>query len=140
MNSKMLKKIILVNLIVIVSVVLVLAMKNTQTPNNVSVVNTSKEDTVETKIEKDDEEDIKVTATQSNQTIGVNTTPTPTPVAVVPDNRCIVTVSGNRYDVTTYRNKHSGGDIFNCGTDMTSIFNSQHSTSFLKQVAKYLVK
>lgn len=73
------------------------------------------------------------------------TTPTPTPTpSVTPtpvpapapapkvDNRCIITIEGVRYDVTAFRNQHSGGDIFTCGADMTKIFFSQHNRALLQ--------
>ncbi len=58
--------------------------------------------------------------------------PTPTSVTPAPaDNRCIVTIQGKRYDVTQLRTTHSGGDVFNCGTDMTTIFFGQHNQQLL---------
>lgn len=46
-------------------------------------------------------------------------------------NRCIVTVEGQKYDVTDFRLLHSGGDIFVCGTDMTNTFFGQHNQEIL---------
>ncbi|MFA6518850.1 MAG: cytochrome b5 domain-containing protein [Candidatus Shapirobacteria bacterium] len=72
--------------------------------------------------------------------------PTPTTIqtiSVAPtavDNRCLITVRGQKYDVTQYRNQHSGGDIFNCGTDMTAVFNGQHSDKQLVRMQRYLVR
>ena len=43
-----------------------------------------------------------------------------------PDARCIITVDGQRYDVSSYRNVHPGGDVFQCGTDMSAAFHAQH--------------
>ncbi len=69
--------------------------------------------------------------------------PTPAPVQVVPptptpvvDNRCIVTINGNKYDVTQLRNTHSGprGSFFQCNTDMTAAFQSEHGTNYAKIV------
>jgi len=132
MTSKMLKKIILVNLIIIISIVLVIAVKSTKTP--ISAVNTYNEITSATEEDKGDR----------NQTVISNTSPSVAPISpvttVVPRNRCIVMVNGKRYDVTSFRNKHSGGDIFVCGTDMTAAFNSQHGSGTLNQMAPYLVK
>ena len=58
-----------------------------------------------------------------------NSLPTISPDTAVTSNNnsCVVTVDSVKYDVTTFRNLHSGGDIFNCGTDMTSIFYQQHN-------------
>jgi len=52
--------------------------------------------------------------------------------------RCIVTLAGNKYDVTTLRSSHSGGDVFKCGTDMTALYKSQHGTN-LSRMQRYLV-
>lgn len=52
---------------------------------------------------------------------------------------CIVTVNGQRYDVTQYQYQHSGGNIFNCGTDMSSIFSSKHSIRYLDMMKAYLI-
>ena len=62
-------------------------------------------------------------------------TPTPDPLA----GKCIIYISGSRYDVTDFRNIHSGGDIFQCGTDMTDIFNGQHPASYLDKMTKYKI-
>jgi cytochrome b involved in lipid metabolism len=61
--------------------------------------------------------------------------PTPKPVA----SRCIITIQGVKYDVTNFRNIHSGGNIFQCGADMTSTFFGQHNSSTLAAMAKYRV-
>lgn len=49
-------------------------------------------------------------------------------------NACIVTIEGQKYDVTTLRRTHSGGDVFVCNTDMTNTFFSQHNQRFLDTV------
>ena len=55
------------------------------------------------------------------------------------DNRCVISVDGNRYDVTVFRNQHSGGNIFQCGADMSGVFHGQHPNSFLQKLAKYRI-
>ncbi len=55
-----------------------------------------------------------------------------------PAGRCIVTISGNRYDVTSLRTSHPGGDVFVCGTDQTDLYRSQHGTN-LNRMQRYLV-
>jgi cytochrome b involved in lipid metabolism len=40
--------------------------------------------------------------------------------------RCIITVLGNRYDVTELQTSHPGGNIYICGADMTNDYVSQH--------------
>jgi hypothetical protein len=69
-------------------------------------------------------------------------TPTPVvpvvpPAPVVPT--CIITIDGQRYDVQPLRNSHSGGDVFQCGTDMSAIFHDQHGNR-LKMILPYLIK
>ncbi len=52
----------------------------------------------------------------------------PSPTAEKKSDRCVIMISGSKYDVTDLISKHPGGDVFSdkCGTDMTSIFNKQH--------------
>ena len=58
---------------------------------------------------------------------------------VVVDNRCIIVVDGSRYDISQFRNQHSGGDIFQCGTDMSTVFHDRHPNSFLDRMSKYRI-
>lgn len=46
------------------------------------------------------------------------------------DNRCLITVDSKTYDVTQLRNTHTGGDMFECGTDMTKDFKEEHGTRY----------
>lgn len=55
------------------------------------------------------------------------------------DEKCIITVRGDKYDVTEFRNKHKGGNIFNCDQDMTEAFNKQHGEKQLRDLQKYKV-
>lgn len=64
---------------------------------------------------------------------------TPAPSVPPPSDRCIITLSGGQYDVTDFRNIHSGGDVFQCGTDMTASFLSRHPASFLSKMSQYKV-
>lgn len=76
-------------------------------------------------------------------------TPSPSSIVASPsptsklDNltgHCLVQISGNTYDVTALKSTHSGGDIFQCSTDMTSIYFSQHTQSHLNnQMARYKI-
>lgn len=54
------------------------------------------------------------------------------------NNTCIVTLSGQRYNVTPLIASHSGGNVFLCGSDMTKVYTSQHGLD-LSRMAKYLV-
>ena len=65
-------------------------------------------------------------------TVAKPTAPPPTP-----DNRCLVQIDGLVYDLTTFRTIHSGGNIFQCGSDMSSIFHNQHPADYLNQLARY---
>jgi hypothetical protein len=73
-------------------------------------------------------------STPTNTPIPIDT-PKPDPLA----NRCIIIIDGGKYDITDFRNIHSGGDIFQCGTDMSSIFHGQHNDSTLLRMQQYRV-
>lgn len=128
--KKSLKIIILVNLIIIVGVVGFIVVKGLQKPDNNSVTGTS-------------EVQSNTKLAVSEPSIPSGTAPvvsnTESPVVAVPDNRCIITILGKKYDVTDYRNMHPGGNVFTCGTDMTTTFNNQHGADMLKKAAKYLI-
>ncbi len=53
--------------------------------------------------------------------------------------RCLVYIDGVRYDLTEFRNIHDGGNIFQCGTDMSNIFYGQHPISFLAKISQYKI-
>ena len=61
---------------------------------------------------------------------------TPTPATdqkeVQIDIRCFITLNGKRYDVSSFRGQHEGGDIFACGTDMTEEFKGEHRNDFAR--------
>lgn len=65
--------------------------------------------------------------------------PTTTKPAPTVEQRCVIVVDGKKYDVSSFRNQHSGGDVFDCGTDMSNIFHQQHSNSFLKTMEQYRI-
>jgi|CXWL01.1.fsa_nt_gi hypothetical protein len=52
--------------------------------------------------------------------------------------RCIITLSGKQYDVTTLRSSHSGGDVFVCDSDMTASYQAKHGTN-MNRMARYEV-
>ena len=64
----------------------------------------------------------------------VVSTPTPTPQP-----GCLVVIDGTSYDLAAFRSLHSGGDIFQCGTDMSAIFHNQHSSGYLQRLAPYKI-
>lgn len=55
------------------------------------------------------------------------------------NNKCIIVIDGGQYDVSVFRNLHLGGDVFACGTDMSTIFHQQHSDRFLNQMQGYKI-
>lgn len=67
-----------------------------------------------------------------------------TPVSVTqpvagPAPTCVVTVDGVKYNVSVFRNIHSGGDIFRCGADVSSEFWGRHSQRQLNQMQQYRI-
>lgn len=54
-------------------------------------------------------------------------------------NLCIITISGQKYDVTQFQYQHQGGNIFQCGTDMSVIFTNQHQKNYLNKMKRYLI-
>jgi len=71
------------------------------------------------------------------------TIPTSIPTAVITpkvtaSGGCIVTLFGQKYDVASLRRSHSGGDIFKCDTDMSSVYQGQHGNN-LNQMQRYLI-
>jgi len=84
-------------------------------------------------------ENIVATPTIVKEKTVVPTTTATTQQVPVVDNRCIVVIDGGKYDVTQFRNIHSGGDIFQCGTDMSAIFHGQHDNSYLNRMSQYKI-
>ncbi len=66
----------------------------------------------------------------------VERTDTPIPT---PDTRCIISVDGTSYNITDFRQEHSGGDIFTCGADMSATFHGQHDTQMLQKMNRYKI-
>lgn len=53
--------------------------------------------------------------------------------------QCLVTVDGVIYDLQSFRNQHSGGDVFRCGRDMSTVFHQQHNQKYLQIIQPYKV-
>ncbi len=53
--------------------------------------------------------------------------------------KCVIIVRGEKYDVSDFRNKHKGGNIFKCNEDMTEAFNKQHGDKQFKDLQKYKI-
>lgn len=66
-------------------------------------------------------------------------TPPPTTPAPTPDSRCLIQIDGVKYNVTQFRNLHSGGNVFSCGTDMSQIFWSRHNQAILNMMQQYRI-
>jgi len=68
---------------------------------------------------------------------------TPSKVVAVPSATktpgCLIVVDGIKYDLAPFVKLHSGGDIFQCGTDMSASFHDQHPSSYLGNMAKYKI-
>ena len=73
----------------------------------------------------------------------ISASPTVIPTSLTPSPQvagCIVTINAQQYDVTSLKKTHSGGDVFKCGSDMSSIFFNQHDQSLLdRQMVKYKI-
>lgn len=53
---------------------------------------------------------------------------------------CVVKIDNQTYDLNAFRALHSGGDIFQCGTDMTAVFYGQHSADYLASLSRYRIQ
>lgn len=73
----------------------------------------------------------------SSNTISRNTQTNPIP-SPSGSSKCIITLFGGQYDVTSLRSSHSGGDVFKCGTDQTVLYQSKHGNN-LVPMQPYLV-
>lgn len=67
-------------------------------------------------------QDLKMSNTNTNNTVET----------------CIITINGERYDITEFQNLHEGGNIFKCGTDMTTDFQNQHGND-LERINPYKI-
>lgn len=86
---------------------------------------------------------------QNNNLAAANTNPTgnnnnnssatvSTSLAASNSSACIITLFGKQYDVTPLIQAHPGGNVFQCGTDQTVLYTSQHGTN-VKRMQPYLV-
>jgi hypothetical protein len=82
------------------------------------------------------------TATKTSSTsvsMAVAISVLPSKVTPTPDPRCIIVVDGQKYNVTDFMTIHSGGNIFQCGTDMSPTFHQRHRDSYLQIMAQYKI-
>lgn len=77
----------------------------------------------------------------TSTTIEATVTSTAASATVVPtkDNRCIIVVDSVRYDISKFRTLHSGGNIFQCNTDMSNVFHQQHDNGYLQTMSQYKI-
>lgn len=88
----------------------------------------------------------EIAPTQTNPIPLATATPTAQPKQAAPQEKkqlaggCLVKIHDGVYDLAEFKKIHSGGDIFQCNSDMTSIFSQTHPQSYLNQIAKYRVQ
>ncbi|MBP9758846.1 hypothetical protein KBD45_04055 [Candidatus Dojkabacteria bacterium] len=58
------------------------------------------------------------------------TSETPSEQAETKAEECIITVNDSKYNVTSFRSEHKGGDVFKCGEDMSEAFKNAHKDDF----------
>lgn len=51
------------------------------------------------------------------------------------ENKCIIIVDEQKYDVTAFKKIHKGGDVFDCDSDMSDKFHQRHGAEILLKVA-----
>lgn len=75
---------------------------------------------------------------QTNNNLQTNTvvTKVQTPTAG-PAPLCTITIDNVKYNISSFRNIHSGGDIFKCSSDMSNDFWSKHGQKQLSVIQKY---
>ena len=73
-------------------------------------------------------------ATSQPQLAKATSQPTAGPVPA-----CVVTIDGTKYNVSVFRNIHSGGDIFRCGADVSNEFWGRHNQRQLNQMSQYKI-
>lgn len=68
-------------------------------------------------------------------------TPTPTiaPTLTPKPLGCVIQIDGISYEITSLRQTHSGGDVFQCGTDMSALFWKKHSSRILQIMQQYKI-
>jgi hypothetical protein len=72
---------------------------------------------------------------QNSNTSQPTTAPQPIPVT----SGCIITLDGAKYDVTSLRSSHSGGDIFSCNSDMSAMFWGKHGQGIFNKMQQYRI-
>lgn len=113
---------------------LLLEKQNILNKSNITASVQSTKEIPSTQIEKIKTTEKIVTTTNSNLV------PTLAPTTVQKLPTCLIKIDSSVYDLIVFRNQHSGGDIFQCGSDMTIQFYKQHSSNYLKVLEKYRIQ
>ena len=85
---------------------------------------------------------VQIASTPPTPILTPTTAPTPTPTPLptpTPISGCIVRIDGVSYNVEQLRMTHSGGDIFECGSDMSAIFWREHNNKILQKMQRYKI-
>lgn len=75
----------------------------------------------------------------SNPVTSPSSVPT-APPTIQKKPQCLIKIDGNIYNLESFRSQHGGGDIFQCGSDMTQIFYNQHSQDYLQIISMYRIQ
>lgn len=132
-------KIIIVVFLVLVLIVSGFFVLQMISDNGDEVESDSAETTEQTNTQTDSNQSNEVTNPTESSDNDASGTSQLNPQADTGDTRCLITVNGQTYDVTDFRNQHSGGDIFDCGDDMTATFNGEHGMDY-ERIRPYLVE
>ena len=112
-------------------------------------VATAKLMSAKTPVQSPDRQGVNILAVAPNPTSPVlaiikKITPTlaapliPTPTSASTSSACVIVLFGQQYDVTKLQSTHSGGNVFYCGTDMTTLYTQRHGTN-LDRMQPYLI-
>lgn len=63
----------------------------------------------------------------------------PTVAPITKPSGCVIQIDGVSYEITSLRKTHSGGDVFQCGTDMSALFWKKHDSQILKIMQQYKI-
>lgn len=79
---------------------------------------------------------VTITSPANGATVSGTTNVTANPIALF--SNCVITLFGQKFDVSSLQSSHSGGNVFVCGTDQTTLYQGQHGTN-LSRMAPYAI-